>query len=63
MVLLSSSIFRRAFYETILHMHIALAMLAIVALWYHLAGFQPRRYLIVVITAWASEVGSLSNSN
>lgn len=58
-VLQSSSIVRRAFYETFLHMHIALALLAIAALWYHLEGFYSKRYLTIVIATWALEVRSL----
>ena len=66
-MLQANAIFRHAFYETFLHIHIALIMLAIVALWYHLEGLQQRTYLIIVILAWALErftrLGSLVYRN
>ena len=52
----SSSVLRHAFYEVFLHLHIALVILFIIALWQHLHDLPQRRYLTVVIVIWASEV-------
>ena len=54
----SSSIFRRAFYETFLHLHIALNLLIVVALWYHVPSVYSKRCLTIVIVIWALEVRS-----
>ena len=55
-VLQSSSILRHAFYETFLHLHIALIILAIVGIWNHLDGLPAKGYLKAVIVIWAAEV-------
>jgi hypothetical protein len=47
---------RHAFYETFLHLHIALVILTLVFLWRHLDGFSQRTYLAVAIVAWIFEV-------
>lgn len=52
----ASSALRHAFYEIFLHLHVALAILAIVALWYHLDGLPAQKYLLAVIVVWAFEV-------
>lgn len=51
----ANAVFRHAFYETFLHFHIALVILAIGALWHHLKELPQLPYLIVVIVAWALE--------
>lgn len=55
-VLQASSIFRKAFYEIFLHLHIALVILCIVALRKHLHGLPGQRYLTAAIVLWAFEV-------
>ena len=56
MLLLSPAAFRAAFYETFLHIHIALVSLALAALWIHLDGLLQQVYLKVVIAVWVVEV-------
>ncbi|PVH86809.1 hypothetical protein DL98DRAFT_285643 [Cadophora sp. DSE1049] len=53
----ASSIFRHAFYETFKYIHIALAILSIVGLWYHLklAEVPQLTLLYGVIGIWAAE--------
>ncbi|SLM39844.1 ferric-chelate reductase [Lasallia pustulata] len=51
----ASSIFRHAFYETFLHLHIALAILSIAGVWIHLDGLPAKGYLKAVIVLWAAE--------
>ncbi|KAH7418225.1 ferric-chelate reductase-like protein [Cadophora sp. MPI-SDFR-AT-0126] len=55
----ASSIFRHAFYETFKYIHIALAILSIVGLWYHLklAEVPQLTLLYGVIGIWAAERG------
>jgi len=55
----ASSIFRHAFYETFKYLHIALAILSIVGLWYHLklAEVPQLTLLYGVIGIWAAERG------
>lgn len=48
-VLTSFTAFRHAFYETFLHLHIALVSLILAALWIHLAGLPQLNYLKAVI--------------
>ena len=48
----SPSPLRHAFYETFLHLHIALVILSFVALWMHLSGLPQRGLLIAAIAAW-----------
>ena len=52
----ASSVFRRAFYETFLHIHIALVILAIAGIWLHLEGTAQLFYIQIVVGAWAVEV-------
>ena len=54
----ASSAVRHAFYETFLHLHIALAIMSIAGLWYHLDGLSSQTYLKVVIAIWGFEVKS-----
>jgi NAD(P)H-flavin reductase len=51
------SIIRHAFYETFKHLHIALVILSIITIWYHLrlANTTQVRVLIGVIAIWALE--------
>jgi hypothetical protein len=49
----SPSAIRHAFYETFLHLHIALVILSFVGLWLHLSDYpQPKGLLMAAITAW-----------
>ncbi len=52
----SLSVVRHAFYETFLHLHIALVVLALVALWFHLKDRSQQQFLLVAIVLWAVEV-------
>lgn len=54
----SPSALRHAFYETFLHIHIALAILAFVGLWFHLAKYPQQRFLTVALVLWGAEVSS-----
>ena len=49
----SPSPVRHAFYETFLHLHIALVIASVVALWYHLEGTPQMAMLYPVVAAWA----------
>lgn len=51
----SPSILRHAFYETFLHIHIALAGLAVGAVWIHLKTLPQQRILMGVIALWTME--------
>ncbi|KFY13784.1 hypothetical protein V492_03040 [Pseudogymnoascus sp. VKM F-4246] len=53
----SLSFVRHAFYETFKYLHIALAILVVVGIWYHLklAGLPQTKYLIGAIVIWALE--------
>ncbi|CRG85905.1 hypothetical protein PISL3812_02908 [Talaromyces islandicus] len=55
LVLFASSALRHAFYETFLHFHILLALMAFVALWLHLKEFPQLVYLEVALIAWGIE--------
>lgn len=55
-MLQSASLLRKAFYETFLHVHIAVSMFALVGLWMHLDGLAAQIYVKIVIGAWALEV-------
>lgn len=55
----SPSPIRHAFYETFLHLHIAMAAVAFGFLWIHLKGMPAQNYLLVAIVFWALEVCSL----
>lgn len=48
----SPSAIRHAFYETFLHLHIALVILSFVGLWMHLSALPQRSLLIAAIAAW-----------
>ncbi|KAL8934843.1 MAG: hypothetical protein Q9211_005013 [Gyalolechia sp. 1 TL-2023] len=54
-VLMASAALRHAFYETFLHLHIALVILLLVFLWKHLENTYPQKYLLAVILLWAIE--------
>ena len=54
-ILTSFTAFRHAFYETFLHIHIALIALVLAALWIHLDGLSQQNYLKAVIALWAIE--------
>ncbi|KAF6222704.1 hypothetical protein HO133_000751 [Letharia lupina] len=54
-ILTSWTAFRHAFYETFLHIHIALVSLVMAALWIHLGGLQQMTYLKAVISTWVIE--------
>ncbi|OBT62377.1 hypothetical protein VE03_08429 [Pseudogymnoascus sp. 23342-1-I1] len=53
----SLSFVRHAFYETFKYLHIMLAILTLVGIWYHLklAGLHQTKYLVGVIAIWALE--------
>ncbi|KAJ5335150.1 Riboflavin synthase-like beta-barrel [Penicillium brevicompactum] len=54
---------RHAFYELFLHLHIALALMSFVALWYHLKNLLQQQVLLGTLILWgldrASRVGIL----
>jgi Ferric reductase NAD binding domain/FAD-binding domain len=50
----ASSAIRHAFYEIFVHLHIALIILVLVFLWFHLNGFSQRSYLLAAVIAWVS---------
>jgi predicted ferric reductase len=50
----SPSILRRAFYEIFLHIHITLAILALLFLWMHLEPFPQRHLLLAAMIIWAA---------
>ncbi len=54
-ILTAFTAFRHAFYETFLHIHIALASLILAGLWIHLDGLNEQRYLKAVIALWVAE--------
>ncbi|KAJ5892111.1 Riboflavin synthase-like beta-barrel [Penicillium subrubescens] len=59
-VLQSSSPVRHAFYELFLHLHIALAVMSFVALWYHLKNLLQQRVLLGTLILWGLDrVGRL----
>ena len=49
------SIVRHAFYETFLHIHIALALTAVGVLWVHLEGLPSQSMLLVALIMWVIE--------
>ncbi|OJJ51636.1 hypothetical protein ASPZODRAFT_148884 [Penicilliopsis zonata CBS 506.65] len=51
-VVQSPSALRHAFYETFLHLHIVLAVVACAFLWIHLDGFVSQAYLLVALVFW-----------
>lgn len=53
----SPSPIRHAFYETFLHLHIALVILSFVALWMHLSGMFQKTLLFAAIATWILDRG------
>ena len=51
----SPSVVRHAFYETFLHVHIALAITATAAVWVHLKGLPQQSLLLGAIVCWIIE--------
>ncbi|KAI9822015.1 MAG: hypothetical protein M1832_003187 [Thelocarpon impressellum] len=56
-LLQSPAMVRHAFYETFLHLHIALALLAVVGLWLHLKDLPQMKVLLGVVVLWVAERG------
>ena len=56
LVLHSFSALRHAFYETFLHLHILLVIVALGFLWVHLRHYGQLKYLQAAIIAWSLEV-------
>ena len=54
-LLQSPSIFRHAFYETFLHVHILLVTVSIAVIWLHLTGLPQLRLLQGAVVCWAIE--------
>lgn len=52
----SPSAIRHAFYETFLHLHIAMVVVGFALLWIHLKGLVAQAYLLAAIILWALEV-------
>lgn len=50
------SALRHAWYETFLHLHILLAVMSFVALWYHLKNLLQQRVLLGTVILWGLEV-------
>ncbi|KAJ5493338.1 hypothetical protein N7539_002084 [Penicillium diatomitis] len=57
-VLQSWSPVRHAFYELFLHLHIALAIMSFVALWYHLKNLLQQRVLLGTLILWGLDRAS-----
>ncbi|KAJ5925255.1 hypothetical protein N7454_007894 [Penicillium verhagenii] len=55
LLLHSPSPIRHAFYETFIHLHIALAAVSMGFLWVHLNGMAAQNYLLAAIILWALE--------
>jgi predicted ferric reductase len=55
LLLHSPSVLRHAFYETFLHVHIVLAVIAIVTVWIHLKTLPQQVLILGVIIIWAFE--------
>ncbi|PGH19352.1 hypothetical protein AJ80_03992 [Polytolypa hystricis UAMH7299] len=53
----SPSAIRHAFYETFLHIHIAMVAVSFGFLWVHLKKYPQRRFLLAAIVAWAVDRG------
>lgn len=58
-VLQSLSPVRHAFYELFLHLHIGMAVMSFVALWYHLKNLLQQRVLLGTLIIWGLDVRSL----
>ena len=50
------SVFRHAWYEMFLHLHVILAVMAFVGLWYHLDGQPQQKVLLVTLPLWGLDV-------
>ncbi|KAI9809496.1 MAG: hypothetical protein M1827_006802 [Pycnora praestabilis] len=50
----SLSVVRHAFYETFLHLHNALVILAIFGIWIHLKGLAQQRFIVGVVIIWVA---------
>ncbi|KAL1982833.1 hypothetical protein VTN96DRAFT_833 [Rasamsonia emersonii] len=55
LMLHSFSALRHAFYETFLHLHILLVVVALVAVWYHLDGYPQQGWIVAAIGTWIGE--------
>ncbi|KAJ5551038.1 hypothetical protein N7461_005736 [Penicillium sp. DV-2018c] len=55
LLLHSPSPIRHAFYETFLHLHIAIAAVSMGFLWVHLNGLVAQAYLLAAVILWAIE--------
>lgn len=55
LLLQSPSVIRHAFYEVFLHVHIALAITAVVAVWMHLDGMPAQDLLLGALICWIFE--------
>ncbi|OQO03097.1 hypothetical protein B0A48_11352 [Cryoendolithus antarcticus] len=55
LLLSSPSIFRHAFYETFLHIHIILAIVAIVGTWMHIEDEKSKVFLVAAVSLWIIE--------
>jgi hypothetical protein len=51
-IIQTSSAIRHAFYELFIHLHIALVVLALMFLWFHLARLPQRNYLLAAAGMW-----------
>lgn len=58
LLLHSPSPIRHAFYETFIHLHIAIAVVCFGFLWVHVDGMIAQNYLVVAIVFWALEVST-----
>ncbi|CAG7963025.1 unnamed protein product [Penicillium salamii] len=57
-VLQSLSPARHAFYELFLHLHIALALMSFIALWYHLKNLPQQQVLLGTLILWGLDRAS-----
>ena len=57
------SVFRHAWYEMFLHLHVILAVMAFVGLWYHLDGKPQQKVLLVTLPLWGLDVCPTPMSN
>lgn len=58
-VIQSLSALRHSYYELFLHLHIALAVMSFVALWYHLKNLLQQRVLLGTLILWGLDVSIL----
>lgn len=52
----SHSILRHAFYETFLHLHLLLVIVAVVGVWLHLKDLRQKKLLVCVVAIWIIQV-------